>query len=273
MSPVPEEVSGERERSEVKRVWNANAAFWDSRMGEGNSFHLQLLLPAIGRLLEARKGTRILDIACGNGQLSRWLSRQGANVVAVDVSEALIDIAVRHGNQGKGGIDYRVLDVSVPGSLESLGDKEFDAIVCNMALMDIPDLAPMASAIPHLLKPRGRFVFSTTHPCFNMSDMRRVARESEEGGHFRETFGIEIRRYLTPRTGLGFAMAGQPEPQLYFDRPLSLLLRTFLKTGLLIDTFEEPSFPQSSASHSERWFDWKNFPDIPPVIIVRFVIE
>lgn len=32
---------------EVKAIWNANAEFWDSKMGEGNAFHKTLIEPTI----------------------------------------------------------------------------------------------------------------------------------------------------------------------------------------------------------------------------------
>lgn len=103
-----------------------------------------------------------------------------------------------------------------------------------------------------------------------MSDVRRIATESEEGGAVSETHGIEIRRSLTQRTGLGVAMVGQPEPQLYFDRPLSSPIGPFLARRLVLNAFEEPSFPIRENS-STKWFDWENFQQIPPVIVVRLL--
>lgn len=266
---LPEDV-----RSEVKRIWNANASFWDSRMKEGNVFHRLLLLPVLEKLLELHKGKRVLDVACGNGQLSRWMAERGASVVAVDISDKLIDLAKSKGFPSVGSIEYHVVDAADESALERFGSESFDCVVCNMAIMDMPDIEPLAKALKRLLKQGGAFVFSVTHPCFNMGDMRRVASETEEGGVVRETHGIEIGRYLTQRTGLGFAMAGQPEAQLYFERPLHALLGTFLRQGLLIDAFEEPSFPAPETMENAsrvKWFDWQNYPDIPPAVIVRLV--
>ncbi len=124
------------------------------------------------------------------------------------------------GIRARAAISYQSIDVSEPGALEELGRQSFDAAVCNMGLMDMPDIEPLAKAIPALLKRKGKFVFSVTHPCFNTSDMRKVATESEEGGVAKVTYGVEIRRYLTGTSEKGLAMMGQPEPQIYFERPL-----------------------------------------------------
>ncbi|MCC6236747.1 MAG: hypothetical protein IT299_04140, partial [Dehalococcoidia bacterium] len=42
-------------------AWEANAAFWDQRMGEGNDWVERLCWPALTRLLDVRAGERILD--------------------------------------------------------------------------------------------------------------------------------------------------------------------------------------------------------------------
>jgi ubiquinone/menaquinone biosynthesis C-methylase UbiE len=58
-------------KDEVKNIWNANAGFWDGKMGEGNYFHKTLIEPVQLELLNIKPGQRILDIACGNGHVAR----------------------------------------------------------------------------------------------------------------------------------------------------------------------------------------------------------
>ncbi len=271
MPPTASSSQDSQVRSEVRRIWDANAEYWDRSMGEGNMFHRQLLLPSIERLLQIKEGMRVLDVACGNGQLSRWMSERGANVVAVDISEKMIGFAHGRGNPGPGTISYQTVDASEPGALEKLGHQSFDATICNMALMDMPDIEPLAKAIPALIGSGGKFVFSVTHPCFNTSDMRKVASESMEGGTARVTYGVEVRRYLTQRSEKGMAFAGQPEPQLYFERPISSLLGVFLRHGMVLNAFEEPAFSNTAKGAAGDWFNWQNFKDIPPVIVVCLI--
>jgi len=52
---------------ETRQAWDANAAYWDEKMGEGNDFVNLLEWPATLRLLDPQPGQRILDIATGNG--------------------------------------------------------------------------------------------------------------------------------------------------------------------------------------------------------------
>ena len=271
MSPNAPRKGTAANSDEVRQAWNANATFWDSRMGEGNSFHRTLLLPSIERLLSLKSGERVLDVACGNGQLSRWMTEKGARVVGIDLSEKLIEIARNKPGPGGEKIDYRVVDASDGSALSRLGPTSFDAIVCNMALMDMTTIDPLAKAIPSLLKPGGRFIFSVMHPCFNAGDVRKVARESEEGGVLRETVGVEVRRYLTARKVMGLAMVGQPAPQPYFERPLHALLNPFLRSALVLDALEEPTFPNQGGPSDQPWYSWSRFVEIPPALVVRMI--
>lgn len=49
----------------------------------------------LSRLPEDLRGARVLDAGCGAGQMTEELARRGAEVIAVDISPSLIDIAAR----------------------------------------------------------------------------------------------------------------------------------------------------------------------------------
>jgi len=249
---------------EVRARWDTNAGFWDDQMGEeGNHFHRLIVRPAVERLLGDVEGERVLEIACGNGLFARRLAKMGATVVATDTSQAMLERARAHPCHG---IEYRSLDAARPEELAELGAGRFDALVCNMALMDMAEIGPLARAARSLLTPTGRLVFSTTHPCFNTLDVRFVHEVEEAGGEPVERRGVVITRYLTPVVGEGVAIIGQPIKQLYFDRPLNALLGAFFDGGLALDGLEEPAFP--SRSEAGR-LHWDALPEIPPVLVAR----
>jgi hypothetical protein len=54
-----------------------------------------------------------------------------------------------------------------------------------MALMDVEDIEPLAAALPTLLRPRGGFVFSVMHPCFNVPGGSRFMLEEHQRGSHR----------------------------------------------------------------------------------------
>lgn len=249
--------------ADVRRRWDGNAEFWDAQMGaDGNDFHRQLVRPAVERLLGDVAGARVLEIACGNGLFARRLAELGATVVATDTSAAMLERARARDAEG---IEYRELDAADAAQLERF-DGGFDAVVCNMALMDMADVGPLAVALPRMLAGSGRFVFSITHPCFNTLGARFVHEFEDRGGLPHEQYGVVIGRYLTPRSGEGVAIFGQPVKQLYFDRPLNDLLRPFFAAGLAVDGLDEPAFPPRTEPGS---LTWEALPEIPPVLAIR----
>jgi SAM-dependent methyltransferase len=252
--------------NETRSAWDANAPFWDERMGEGNDFVNLLQWPAIIRLLDPQPGQSILDIATGNGLTARRLGDLGARVTAFDFSSELIKLARAHGNDV--AISYRVLDATDEASLLSLGEKAFDSAICNMALFDMADIEPLFRVLPRLLKPGGIFVFTLTHPAFNNGSCVHVAEEKDDGGEIKTVFSVKISRYMTPHQLHGLAIRGQPKPQIYFERPLQYYFNLGFSNGFVLDGFEERAFPPGAPQKDP--LSWGgNFSEIPPVLVAR----
>src|SRR5690606_27568859 len=111
------------------------------------------------------RGRRVLDLGCGQGYMARVLAEAGADVVGIDISEALVERARRYETEKPLGIVYRTDDAR---ALASVGDAEFDLVVCNLSLMDMPELPRVFGSVRRVLRDGGRFVFTITHPCFQM---------------------------------------------------------------------------------------------------------
>jgi SAM-dependent methyltransferase len=248
---------------DAREAWSANAAFWDARMGEGNDFLNELVWPAVERLLAVRAGERVLDVACGNGVTSRRLLSAGARVTAIDFSAEMIAAARARG----GEIDYRVADATDGAALAALGS--FDVALCNMALMDMAEIAPLYAALPSLLVPGGRFVLSVTHPAFNNPWIEKLAEEEDRDGDLVTRFAVKVPRYLTPGRRVGVAMVGQPRPHPYFHRPLAALLAPAFAAGLVLDGMEERAFAPENRGGTQP-LSWNGrFSEIPPALVLR----
>ncbi len=76
-------------------------------------------------------GRRILDAGCGTGAFSVEAARRGADVVAVDLSPTLVDLARERSPKdlGQGSIDFRV------GDMLSAGSESFDHVVAMDSLI------------------------------------------------------------------------------------------------------------------------------------------
>jgi 2-polyprenyl-3-methyl-5-hydroxy-6-metoxy-1,4-benzoquinol methylase len=253
---------------ETRQTWDANAAYWDEKMGEGNDFVNLLEWPATLRMLDPQPAQHILDIATGNGLTARRLAAMGSQVSAFDFSEELIKLAQARTSAGL-RITYYVLDATEEEAiLRKFADEMFDSALCNMALFDMADIEPLFHALPKLVKPGGRFVFSLTHPSFNNTSSVHVAEEMDVDGQIVSTHSVKISRYMTIHQAHGAALRGQPRPQLYFERPLQYYLNLGFRNGFVLDGFEECAFPAGYPQNNP--LSWGgNFSEIPPVLVAR----
>ena len=111
------------------------------------------MLDALGNV----GGKSAIDIGCGEGRFSRLLSKLGASVTGVDLTEALIARARAMST----GETYML------GDAENLNDVEsesFDIAVSYIVLVDLLDYRSAIEAAYRVLSPGGRFVVCNIHP-------------------------------------------------------------------------------------------------------------
>lgn len=248
-------------------AWEQKAEFWDSMMGEaGNLFNLKLVAPAAEKLLNLQAGEIILDVACGNGIFARRLVQLGGRVTAVDFSANMLELARAREHADK--IRYGVVDAMDEAALLALGKGTFDAVVCNMALMDIADIRPLMRAARQLLKTdTGRFVFTLMHPCFNFNESRFLVESEDRNGELVDTYALKITNYLHTQPQQGAGSPGEPNPHYYFHRPLHVLLNTAFAAGWVMDGIEEPEI--EAGLPTKRLLSWFNYIHFPPILAVR----
>ncbi len=158
----------------------------------------QPLIAAQPGLLPDVTGECVLDIACGQGRMSRYLARLGADVVGVDISAAMLDKARAVGPQN---ITYVRGDITRHANWWD--GRPFDGCTCELALMDIDDLAGTLSTVTTVLRPGGWFVASIVHPCLPGRE-RGLSSWPPGEGYEREELGP--RRTTVPKaSGSGWA--------------------------------------------------------------------
>jgi SAM-dependent methyltransferase len=105
------------------------------------------------RALEALPaGGRVLDVGAGGGAMSRPLGAAGAQVVAVDAAEDMLEVS---------GAGTRVLG-RWPDVAEQAGVA--DVVVCGHVLYNCPDLVPFLRALSAAARRRVVVEITETHP-------------------------------------------------------------------------------------------------------------
>ena len=145
-------------RAEIDKFAALANRWWDENGPQKSLHHLNpARLNYVAKQLPL-KGKKILDVGCGGGLLSEALAREGADVVALDLAEELIEIAKLHLYESNVKVDYRLQ------SVESLAEEmagQFDAITCMEMLEHVPDPSSILRACEKLLKPGGKCFIST----------------------------------------------------------------------------------------------------------------
>jgi SAM-dependent methyltransferase len=252
-----------------REIWDQIAAWWDAKVGESANLTVR---PAVERQLALRPSERVLEIACGNGAFARRMADLGAAVLACDFSAEFLRLA-RERTKARPDlaqrIAYRLVDATDDAELATLGGRqEFDAAVCVMGLMDMATIDPLLAALARLLKPRGRFVFAVTHPCFNTTGAAKAIEEEDHAGELVTAYSVKVSRYLHPWVARGTGIEGQPAAHFYFERPLSALFASCFRAGFAMDGFEELTPPPPDAQQPHP-FSWAHFQEIPAFLVGR----
>lgn len=205
-------------------------AGWYNNLIEKNpdSYQKKLILPNLIRLVEAKKGELILDLACGQGFFAREFAKLGAKVIGVDISPELISIA----KQDK-SVEYHV---SEAGKLDFLKNESVNKVLIVLSLQNIENANDVIREANRALKPKGKLFLVLNHPVF------RIPKRSYWG--WDNKLIIQYRRldaYLSEsKEPIRMHPGDNPgEKTLSFHRPLQFYFKVLNKNGLLVSKLEE----------------------------------
>lgn len=98
-----------------------------------------------------------IDVGCGGGFMSEAVTRKGARVTGVDIAPGALTAARDHAHES--GLDIRY--VQAPAHALPFESGSFDVAICTDVLVHLPDPSAAVAEIGRVLKPGGRFFFST----------------------------------------------------------------------------------------------------------------
>ena len=146
------------DQNEVNKFADIAEKWWDPT---GDFKPLHVINPLRANYINNKSpvnGLKVLDVGCGGGLLAEALNSKGAEVTAIDVTEANIEVAKLHAQKMQVKIDYRLV------TAEELAQKEsqsFDVVSCLEVIEHVPDPGQLIKACSDLLKPDGQMFLST----------------------------------------------------------------------------------------------------------------
>jgi 2-polyprenyl-3-methyl-5-hydroxy-6-metoxy-1,4-benzoquinol methylase len=237
----------------AERYQRAKEQPWRSRI-EAHS-----LMSRLGDL----SGTKVVDMACGEGHITRQLHQAGArDIVGVDISERMVELARRQEMDRPLGIEYRVGDAR-----SIIPQQDFDLAVSAWLLVyarDRDELARMCRGLACWLKPGGRFVTFTTNPdVYHFSSRQNYSK-----------YGFEVLLADTVCEGAPILWRIQQDGATLdienYYLPLSAYESAFREAGFRDFVVR----PLQLAPHPEGVEDrdfWMQMLDFPPAILMECV--
>jgi SAM-dependent methyltransferase len=208
----------------MRRGWDSEAGNWAhfTRTPGHDRAHKEINVPALLDLLPD-PGRRTLDLACGEGRLSRLLRDGRHNVVGADASPGMVRLAATH----PGSAPVVLADATrLP-----FADGAFDLVVAYMCLHDIDDMPGAVAEAARVLQPAGRLCVAIPHPVNTAGSFQ--GREA--------TAPFVIAGSYLDRTPLTM-VADRDGVRLTFHsehRPLQTYSEALAAAGLLTETIRE----------------------------------
>ena len=228
----------------------ANRAWWDLDADDYQDEHgaflgdvdfvwcPERLREADVRLLGDVRQKKILELGAGAAAASRWLRREGAHPVALDLSAGML----RHARDAAGRSGVRVPLVQADAMALPFADDAFD-IVCTAfgAIPFVDDSAAAMREVARVLRPGGDWVFSVTHP------MRWAFWDEPDES------GLTVRNsYFNRAPYVERDESGQVS-YLEQHRTLGDRIRELVAAGFVLRDLVEPEWPEG---HEQIWGQW-----------------
>jgi ubiquinone/menaquinone biosynthesis C-methylase UbiE len=136
---------------------------WDRAASHYEAGWARQLRPSQDRLLEMAalgEGESVLELACGTGLVTFRAAEavgRGGRVVATDISDAMVErVREEAAERGLGQVTVERADAATL----PYPDASFDAVVCSLGLMYVPDVPAVLEGALRVLRPGGRLVAS-----------------------------------------------------------------------------------------------------------------
>jgi SAM-dependent methyltransferase len=200
-------------------------------------------------LLGNIKGKSILHLQCHFGQDSISLSRLGAEVIGVDLSDKAIESAKHLAQQTQTNAKFICCDIyELPKHL----NETFDIVFTSYGTIGwLPDLDRWAKIVSQFLKPGGKFVFVEFHPVVWMFDDRfeKIAYR-----YFKSEPIIETQNgtYADKKADITIT-------DVSWNHSIGEVLTSLLQNGLELRSFEELDYSPYNCFNNTVEFEPNKF--------------
>ena len=223
-----------RKNTETKTSWGASADWYDNYLETNkDSYQEKVIAPNLIRLLDIKKGMRILDLACGQGFFSRKFAALGATVTGADISKELIAAAEKRPPAGGAKIEFHATPADKLGFAQG---ESFDAATIVLAIQNIENMQAVFGEAWRVLRPGGRLILVLNHPLFRIPKRSSWGYDASQTTQYRR-----IDAYLSSTTNKILMHPGQKESEatISYHRSLQEFFKALNKAKFAVTRLEE----------------------------------
>jgi len=210
--------------------WGKVATWYDAHLQNNDTYHAQVVIPNLLRLINLGKDESLLELGCGQGFVLEKFLPQSKLLTGVDIGKELIEIA----KQKNKSINYIV------GSAEDakiLPGQTFDVVMVVLAIQNMKNLNLVVENISRLLKPNGRVYLVINHPAFRIPQHSSWMFSEDKKTQMRVVDSYMIEKEISIDMNPGKKENKKITPS--FHRPLQVYSKSFAKNNFAITKIEE----------------------------------
>jgi len=163
---------------EVKRIYDTYGKYFVHM--EENNLNRKKLSEILCSMIGNIKGKKMLDAGCGIGNDCKMFSRLGSEIVGIDVSEKMIEMARENCKNSE--VELHIKDMENTG----FQNGEFDIIIAAFSLLYTQNLSEVIKEFRRILKKKGELYIIISHPIRKM--IKYTKNYFDVGKHW-EKFG------------------------------------------------------------------------------------
>ncbi len=220
-------------------LWETHAGWWiDGFTAGADPEYTEQIMPLAAE--ELRGATSVLDVGCGDGQISRLAVGLGATTV-VGIDPTWNQVRVAH-ERGGGASFARAGAGALP-----FPEATFDAVVACLVFEHIRDVDDAIAEVGRVLVPGGRFCFFLNHPLLQTPNSGWIDDQVLDPPEQYWRIGP----YLIEDETIEEVEKDVFIP--FIHRPLSRYVNALADNGMLIERMVEPSPPPGFLAKADEY--------------------